>query len=146
MLSCRRVKTGLFENADVTASIYDVPEHAYRSLGITQGHFDCLLSFVKVRTEEFECSGVFVWRGNIFENAPRVDADIFYTDKKDAFSKISGYVWTSTDLWGSRKGILIVCFLLSKFEQRSLNAAASSCGGGYFRKRSSCGRGYFLYG
>ena len=24
--------------------------------------------------------------GDIFENAPRVDADIFYTDKKDAFS------------------------------------------------------------
>ena len=23
-----------------------------------------------------------------------VDADIFYTDKKDAFSRISGYVWT----------------------------------------------------
>ena len=37
-----------------------------------------------------------------------------------------------TDLWGSCKGILIVCFLLSKFEQRSLNAAASSCGRGYF--------------
>ena len=31
---------------------------------------------------------------DIFENAPRVDADIFYTDKKDAFSKLSGYVWT----------------------------------------------------
>ena len=27
------------------------------------------------------------------------------------------------DIWGSRKGILIVCFLLSKFEQRSLNVA-----------------------
>ena len=32
--------------------------------------------------------------GDNFENAPRVDADLFYTDKKDAFSKISGYVWT----------------------------------------------------
>ena len=30
----------------------------------------------------------------IFENAPRADANIFHTDKKDAFSKISGYVWT----------------------------------------------------
>ena len=27
--------------------------------------------------------------GDIFENAPRIDADILYTDKKDAFSKIS---------------------------------------------------------
>ena len=26
--------------------------------------------------------------GDLFENAPRVDADIFYTHKKDAFSKI----------------------------------------------------------
>ena len=32
--------------------------------------------------------------GDIFENAARVDADIFYTDKKDAFSKIFKYVWT----------------------------------------------------
>ena len=32
--------------------------------------------------------------GDIFENAPRVDADTFYTDKKDAISRISGYVWT----------------------------------------------------
>ena len=79
MLSCGRVKTKLFENADVTASIYDVSEHAHRSLGITQGHFDC-------------------------------------------FS------------------------LLSKCEQQSLNAAASSCGRGYFLKRSSRGRGHFLYG
>ena len=31
--------------------------------------------------------------GDIFENAPHVDADIFYTDRKDAFSNISGYVW-----------------------------------------------------
>ena len=45
---------------------------------------------------------------------------------------------------GSHKGILIVCFLLSKFEQRSLNVAASSCGRGYFRKRSSCRHGYIF--
>ena len=32
-------------------------------------------------------------RGN-FENATRVDADIFYADKKDAFSEISGCMWT----------------------------------------------------
>ena len=76
MFSCGRVKTELFENADVKASIYDVPEHAHGSLGTTKGHFDCLLS-------------------------------------------------------------------LSKFEQRSLRAAASSCGWGYFRKRSSCGRESF---
>ena len=73
MLSCGRVKTELFENADVTASIYDVPEHTHGSSGITQGHFDCLFSFVKIRTEEQRLRV----DGDIFENAPRVDADIF---------------------------------------------------------------------
>ena len=77
MLSCGRVKAELFENANVTASIYEVSEHAHGSLGIMQRHFDCL-------------------------------------------------------------------FLLSKFEQRSLNVAASSDGWGSFRKRSSCGRGYLF--
>ena len=50
--SCYRVdgwKRELCENADVTASIYDVSEHAHGSLGVAQGHFDCLFSFVKVR-------------------------------------------------------------------------------------------------
>ena len=77
MLSCGRVKTELFENADVKASLCDVPEHAH-------------------------------------------------------------------GLWGSHEDTLLVCFLLSKLEQRSLKVAASSCGRGYFQKRSSCGRGYFF--
>ena len=87
-------ENGAFENADVIASIYDVSEHAQGSLGISQGHFDCLFSFVKGRTEEVECSSVFVWTG-IFSKTLLVGTRIFfYTDKKDAFSKISGYVWT----------------------------------------------------
>ena len=94
MLSCGRVKTELFENADVKASIYDVSEHAHGSLGTTKGHFDCLFSFVEVRTAKFECSSVFVWTG-IFSKTLLVWTRIFLkTDKKDAFSKISGYVWT----------------------------------------------------
>ena len=97
MLSFGRVKTELFENADVKASIYDVSEHAHGFLGIKQGHFDCLFSFVKVRTEEFEWS-VFVWTG-IFWKTLLVWTRIFLkTDKKDAFSKISGYVWTRPKL------------------------------------------------
>ena len=86
ILSCGRVKTELFENADVTASIYDVPEHAHGSLGITQGHLDCLRSFVKVRTEEFECSSVFVWTGIFWKTLLVWTRVFFYTDKKDAFS------------------------------------------------------------
>ena len=86
MLSCGRVKTELFENADVTASIYDVPEHVHGSLGITQGHLDCLRSFVKVRTEEFECSSVFVWRGFISKTLLVWTRIFFYADKKDVFS------------------------------------------------------------
>ena len=76
------MKTELYENADVTASIYDVPEHACGSLGIPQGHFDCLFSFVKVRKKEFECSSVFVWTG-IFSKTFLVRTWIvLYTDKK----------------------------------------------------------------
>ena len=82
MLSCGRVKTELFENADVTVSIYDVSEYAHGYLGITQGHFDCLFSFVKFRTVEFECSSVFVWTG-IFSKTLLVWTRIFFiTDKK----------------------------------------------------------------
>ena len=57
LFSCGRgggVKTELFENADVTASIYDVSEHALGSLGITRGHFDCLFSFIEVRSSNAE--------------------------------------------------------------------------------------------
>ena len=83
MLSCGRVKMELFENADLTASIYDVRifwDHVHGSFGITQGHFDCLFSVIKARTEELECGSVFVWTG-MFSKALLVYADIFYTDK-----------------------------------------------------------------
>ena len=49
LFSCGRVKTELFENADVKASIYDVSERALGSLGITRGHFAYLFSFIEVR-------------------------------------------------------------------------------------------------
>ena len=81
VLSCGRVKTEFFENADITTSIYDVSGHAHGPLRITQGHFDCLFSFVKIRTVEFECS-VFMWTG-IFSKTLLVWTQIFfYTDKK----------------------------------------------------------------
>ena len=82
MSSCGRMKTELLKNADVKASIYDVSEHAHRSLGTTKGHFDCLSSFVEVRTAKFECSSVFVWTG-IFSKTLLVWTQIFLkTDKK----------------------------------------------------------------
>ena len=79
-------------------------EHAHGSLGITQGHFDCLFSFIVVRTAKFECSSVFVWTG-IFSKTLLVWTRIYFcTDKKDAFSIISGYAWvrpyTKTNLSG----------------------------------------------
>ena len=77
MSSCGRVKTELFENADITVSIHNPPEHAHGALGITQGHFDSLFSSVKVRKAEFESKKRLRVDGDIFENAPRVDADIF---------------------------------------------------------------------
>ena len=82
------MKTDLFEITDVTASIYDVSEHARGSLGITQGHFVCFLSFVKVRAGEFECSCVFVWTAIFLKTLLVWTRIYFYTDKQDAFSKI----------------------------------------------------------
>ena len=53
--------------------------------------------------------------GDTFENAPRVDADIFYTDKKDAFSKISGYVWTSLNNETMNK-LILFCINQSNYD------------------------------
>ena len=90
LLSCGRVKTELFENADVTASIYHQSEHVLGSLGITRGHVACLFSFIEVLmsniiTEyrillsncEFPMSQRFRVDRDIFENGPRVDAVLF---------------------------------------------------------------------
>ena len=41
LFSCGRVKTELFENVDVTASICYISDHALGSLGITRGQFSC---------------------------------------------------------------------------------------------------------
>ena len=94
MLSCGRVRTELSENADVKASIYDVSVHAHGSLGTTKGHFDCLFSFVEVRTAKFECSSVFVWTG-IFSKTLLMWTQIFvYTDKKRCVFK---NIWIRVD-------------------------------------------------
>ena len=101
-LSCGRVKTELFENADVTASIYHQSEHVLGSLGITRGHVACLFSFIEVRGRisssniefyfriaNFECHSLFVWTG-IFLKTVLVWTRIFFqTDKKGCvFTKI----------------------------------------------------------
>ena len=94
-MSCGRVKTELFENADVTTSIYHQSELALGSLGITRGHVACLFSRIEVlmsnivieyqillSNSEFRMSQRFCVDRDIFENGPRVDADLFCTDKK----------------------------------------------------------------
>ena len=74
MLLCGRVKTELFENAVLTASIHYISRYMLRSLGIMRGHFAHLLSFIEVRMSNiviefsislsnFECLGVFMWTG-----------------------------------------------------------------------------------
>ena len=55
--------------------------------GSPRGHFDCLLSFIEARI-----SKLCMWQrlrvdGDLLENAPRVEADIFYTDKKRCIFK-----------------------------------------------------------
>ena len=97
MLSFGRMRTGFFENANVTASIYCVSEHAHGSLGITRGHFAFLFSFIEVQRWNFACSSVFVWT-EIFSKTLLVWMRIFFIQvNKDVFSKISGYVWTGPE-------------------------------------------------
>ena len=71
LLSCGRLKTELFENAGVTASIYKPSEHALGSFWITRMHF--VICFRISNIIAFSCG--------------RVDWDIFYADEKDSFSK-----------------------------------------------------------
>ena len=98
MLSCGRVKTELFENADVTTSIYYVSEHAHGSFGVTRGHFACLFSFVAVRMSKLACSSVFVWTEICSKTLLVWTRICFNTDKKDAFLKLYGYMWTGPKL------------------------------------------------
>ena len=66
------------------------PEHAFKSLGITLGHFTCLFPFNKSRISnieypisipniEFQISQRFRVDVNMLENATRVDTDLFNT-------------------------------------------------------------------
>ena len=48
---CGRVKTKLFENPDVTGSIYNPSEHTLISLGITLGHVVYLFSLNTARAD-----------------------------------------------------------------------------------------------
>ena len=86
------MKTELFENADFTASIYYVSEHVHGNLGIARGGL-CLFSFIEVRTSKLHVTASLCRRGS-FRKLSLSGRGYFYTDKKDAFSKISGYVWT----------------------------------------------------
>ena len=90
-LSCGRMKTEPFENADVTASIYHPSEHAIGSLGITRGHVACLFSFIEVRVSNIVIEYRILLLNSEFRMSQRfrVDADLFYTDKKRCvFKKI----------------------------------------------------------
>ena len=80
LLSCGWVKTELFGNAGVTASIYNPSVHALSDLWGSCD--DIFLSAFEVRTSQR-----FHADGDIFKDAARVDADIVKTDKKDVFSQ-----------------------------------------------------------
>ena len=109
LLSCGRVKEQLFESADVTAQIYYLSEHPLGSLGSHEGMlFTCLFyrisnietslsSLVTGRfgqISNFECRSVFLWTGKFSKTLHEWTQIFFYMDKKDAFSKRSGYVLT----------------------------------------------------
>ena len=80
-------ESGAFRNSDITVCRFVI----YQSLcsvlwGSRQGILFICLRLSNITA--FSC----VWDN--FENAPRMDADIFDTAKKRCVSKISGYVWT----------------------------------------------------
>ena len=77
MLSRGRVKTDLFENADVTAKHRFTTYHAHVSLGITRGHFAGRFFLSKFECRSLHVAASSCGRGS-FQNAPRVDADILY--------------------------------------------------------------------
>ena len=82
ILSCGRVKTELFENADVTASIYDAPEHVHGSLGISQGHFDCFFLLSNFEQRSLNPGG----RGYFRKRSSCGRGYLFIRIKKDEFS------------------------------------------------------------
>ena len=47
---------------------------------------------------KLKCSSVFVWTGIFSKTLLAWTWISFYADKKDAFSKISGYVWTRSKI------------------------------------------------
>ena len=133
MLSCGRVKTELFETVDITASTYDVSEHAHGSLGIMHRHFDCLFSFVEFRPAKFECSSVFLWTG-IFPKTLLVWPRILFTRiKKDAFSKISKCARTRRKL-----AVIILCRFQVKTMPALRKQKTNTAQPGGWRARCSC--------
>ena len=85
MLSCGREKR-TFPKTDVTVSTSTYQSMRSDLWGSRDGIlFICFWIRMSLR---------FRVDGNNFENAPRVDVDLFIRIKKDAFSNISGYVWT----------------------------------------------------
>ena len=81
LLLRRRMERKIFERADISATICHPSEHVLGSSGIMRGHFVCLFS--NFNTYRFRVDG------DIFENATRIDADIYHPDKGDAFRKHS---------------------------------------------------------
>ena len=85
--------------------------------------FECRISLsimeFRCRISNCECHSVFVWTG-IFSKTLLVWTRIFLkTDKKDAFSKISGYVWMGPYI--GKQGLKLIfkpnsinCFVLAR--------------------------------
>ena len=89
------MKTELFDNADVTASILYISEHELGSMGIIRGQFAYLFSFMEVGTSNIVSKyRVFLSKikSRISQHCGRVATNLFDTNKKEAFSKIYEYV------------------------------------------------------
>ena len=81
MLLCGWMKTKLFENANVTASIYYTSEQA---IGVFRDNGMAFCLRILLSKFEHRILNVTTLRvdGGIFENAPSANADMFYAEKK----------------------------------------------------------------
>ena len=94
MLHCGRVKTELFENSDVTASICYISEHTLGSWESREGILPVCFLSSKLKHRILNVTASWCVDDDIFQNAPRVEANIFHADTKRCVCK---NIWMRVD-------------------------------------------------
>ena len=86
-LSSGRMKTELFENVDVTASIYHLSEHELGSFSVIEVQMSNIVIEYRISlsNSQFRMSQHFRVDGDHFENGPCVNVDLSLYGKKMRF-------------------------------------------------------------